>query len=271
MDDRTTPVFLAIDEALRHRAAVIFQAEAAGIKPETVGLQPLTLQELDALFQILARAAALYRAYDGPAPAGPRLNTWRQFLARAASLSGWAVVQHGLACAREGVPIAGSARSVQDGFEYVWQLFATWPDYNPRTVDEPQIVARLAGGIGQALVIPTEKSREDLQRIFRELAEAGYIDGTAPDAEADFLAVFDASATRQGRITWTRLARNKKDLNKRSICDFLLLFGIDETTDTIRAYCRAIFGVEIDDTGISRARKYHSAERFALKTIIDGP
>ncbi len=267
MDDRTTPVFLAIDEALRHRAAVIFQAEAAGIKPETVGLQPLTLQELDALFQILARAAALYRAYDGPAPAGPRLNTWRQFLARAASLSGWAVVQHGLACAREGVPIAGRARSVQDGFEYVWQLFATWPDYNPRTVDEPQIVARLSAGIGQALVIPTEKSREDLQGIFRELVETGYIDGDTPDAEADFLAVFDAAAGRQGRITWTRRGKNK-DLNKRSICDFLLLFGITDP-DTIRAYSRAVFGVEIDASTISRARSDGSAERFALKTIID--
>ena len=266
MDDRTTPVLLAIDEALRHRAAVIFQAEAAGIKPETVGLQPLTLQELDALFQILARAAALYRAYDGPAPTGPRLNTWRQFLARAASLSGWAVVQHSLACAREGVPIAGRARSVQDGFEYVWQLFATWPDYNPRTVDEPEIVARLAGGIGRALV-PTEKSREDLQRIFRELAEAGYIDGSAPDAEADFLAVFDAGAGRQGCITWTRRGKNKA-LNKRSICDFLLLFGITDT-DTIRAYSRAVFGVEIDDSTISRARSGGSVERFALKTIID--
>lgn len=267
MDDRTTPVFLAIDEALRHRAAVIFQAEAAGIKPETVGLQPLTLQELDALFQILARAAALYRAYDGPAPAGPRLNTWRQFLARAASLSSWAVVQHGLACAREGVPIAGRARSVQDGFEYVWQLFATWPDYNPRTVDEPQIVARLSAGIGQALVIPTEKSREDLQRIFRELAEAGYIDGSAPDAEADFLAVFDAGAGRQGCITWTRRGKNKA-LNKRSICDFLLLFGVEESA-AVQAYSRAVFGVEIDDSTISRARSDGSAERFALKTIID--
>lgn len=267
MDDRTTPVFLAIDEALRHRAAVIFQAEAAGVKPEAVGLQPLTLQELDALFQILARAAALYRAYDGPAPAGPRLNTWRQFLARAASLSGWAVIQHGLACAREGVPIAGRARSVQDGFEYVWQLFATWPDYNPRTVDEPEIVARLAGGIGQALIIPTAKSREDLQRIFRELVEAGYIDGDTPDAEADFLAVF-AAAGRQGRITWTRLARSKKGLNKRSICDFLLLFGITDP-DAIQAYSCAVFGVEIDDSAISRARSDGSAERFALKTIID--
>lgn len=267
MDDRTTPVFLAIDEALRHRAAVIFQAEAAGIKPETVGLQPLTLQELDALFQILARAAALYRAYDGPAPAGPRLNTWRQFLARAASLSGWAVVQHSLACAREGVPIAGRARSVQDGFEYVWQLFATWPDYNPRTVDEPQIVARLSAGIGQALVIPTEKSREDLQRIFRELAEAGYIDGSAPEAEADFLAVFDAGATRRGRITWTRRGKNKA-LNKRSICDFLLLFGVEESA-AVQAYSRAVFGEEIPGSTISRARTDGSSERFDLKTIID--
>lgn len=260
-----------MNEVLKHRAAVNFEAEVAGIKPETVGLPPMTLQDLDTLLLNLARAAVLYRAYDGPAPTGPRLNTWRQFRSRCASLSHWAFVQHGLACAREGVTIRGMARSVQDGFEYIWQLFATWPDYNPRTVDEPEIVARLAGGIGRALVIQTEKSQEDLQRIFEELVKDGYIDGDIPDAKADFLAVFDARATRQGHITWTRLARNKKDLNKRSICDFLLLFGIDEATDNIRAYCRAIFGVEIDDTGISRARKYHSAERFALKTIIDGP
>ena len=267
MDDRTTPVFVAIDEALRLRAAVYFQAEAAGVKPEAVGLPPLTRQDLEALFLTLARAAVLYRAYDGPAPAGPRLNTWRQFLARAASLSSWASVQYGLACALDGVPIAGRARAVLDGLEYVWQLFATWPDYNPRTVEEPEILASLAAGIGQALVIPTEKSREDLQRIFRELVEAGYIDGGNTDAEADFLAVFDAGGTRQGRITWTRLGMNKA-LNKRSICDFLLLFGIT-APDAIQAYSRAVFGVELNASTISRARTGGSAERFALKTIID--
>ena len=268
MNDRTTPIFVAMDEVLRHRAAVIFDAEAAGIKPGTVGLPPLTLEELDALLLSLARAAVLYRDYDGPAPTGPRLNTWRHFLARCASLSRWAWLQHGLACAREGVPIAGRARSVQDGFEYVWDLFATWPDYNPRTVDEPEIVARLARGIGQeVLVITTEKSQEDLQRIFRELVEAGYIDEGAPDAEADYLAVFDAAAKKQGHITWTKFGKSKA-LNKRSICVFLLLFGVEESV-AVKAYSRAVFGVDIPCSTISRARTVGSAERFNLKTIID--
>ena len=260
MNDRTTPIFVAMDEVLRHRAAVIFDAEGAGIKPGTVGLPPLTLEELDALLLSLARAAVLYRDYDGPAPTGPRLNTWRHFLARCASHSRWAWLQHGLACAREGVPIAGRARSVQDGFEYVWELFATWPDYNPRTVDEPEIVARLARGIGQeVLVITTEKSQEDLQRIFRELVEAGYIDGSAPEALADFLNAFDPAAEKQGRIAWIWADKRQGQPSPRHILDFVaqMAGGLDgiapEMCDRIAS---AIFGQAIARHVLSKFRTH---------------
>lgn len=258
MNDRTTPIFVAMDEVLRHRAAVIFDAEAAGIKPGTVGLPPLTLEELDALLLSLARAAVLYRDYDGPVPTGPRLNTWRHFLARCASLSRWAWLQHGLACAREGVPIAGRARSVQDGFEYVWELFATWPDYNPRTVDEPEIVARLARGIGQeVLVITTEKSQEDLQRIFRELVEAGYIDGNAPEALADFLNAFDPAAEKQGRIAWIWADKRQGQPSPRHILDFVaqMAGGLDGIApDMCDRIAPAIFGQAIARHVLSKFR-----------------
>lgn len=258
--DKQRPVFVAMDAAWRLRASVLFEMNLLKITPAEVSMQPVTRDDLRVLFGALARAAVLYRAYDGPEPSGDRRRTWDKYRGYCAAISDWAWSEFGLQCSLNGIAIAGEVRAISDGWAYMARLFRDWPEYDFTVGDEPAIVSKVAA----VCVIRTNKTPEDLRRIFSELVKDGYIADGACGALEDFMMVFDDMATEQGRIVWIKQGRNRQ-LNKAALCAFLNLFGIIDT-DKIQAFSRAIFGVDLNSSNVSR----DTAEHDRLKAIIDG-
>lgn len=127
--------------------------------------------------------------------------------------------------------------------------------------------AATGAGIGKPLyILQTSHNRQELARIYAALVDAGYIDGSAPDACGAFCRAFDPAADQQGRIAWIKKAKNHQ-LNKMAICDFLRLFGITER-EALKEYALAIFGVTLSKSTLTNSA-CGSTERGALRTIID--
>ena len=118
----------------------------------------------------------------------------------------------------------------------------------------PQITASKS----EPLCISTDKSRRELERIFRALVEARIIDGTAPGALADFLNSFSSQATQsQGRITWIKTAKNGK-VSPLQVLDFVAqVAGINtkitaaEDSNLLEAVS-VIFGLSISKQVLER-------------------
>ncbi len=187
-------------------------------------------------------------------------------------------------CIGKGLPIAGEIRLRLDSWDYMAYLFAGWPSRKGMPPQEPATIteatttrpveatsepvqAGTGAGKGKSLYyLDTAHNRQELASIFARLVEAGYIDGSAREALADFLNAFDPTAEKQGRITWVKKARSKQ-LNKMAICDFLRLYGITERED-LKEYALAIFGEVLSGSTISNSAG-GSIERDELRTIID--
>lgn len=249
----------AMDSALRDPAFVPLYYNPLGHK---TGLS-VTIADLERLFPQMAKAAHLFRLYEGPAPARDP-DGWRRMADKCAAICREASMQYYLLCASAGVVIGGAVRDRLDSWDYMANLFASWPAFSGCTAVEP---SSITAEIGKSLYsLQTSHNRQELARIYAALVDAGYIDGSAPDALADFLRAFDPAADRQGKITWIKAAKNH-GLNKMAICDFLRLFGITERED-LREYALAIFGVTLSKSTLTNSAG-GSTERDALRTIID--
>lgn len=98
--------------------------------------------------------------------------------------------------------------------------------------------------------LTTSKSQAEIKRIFHDLAAAGYIAGSTPEALPDFLNAFNQEPTApQGNITWKWTAKNGS-ISPAQILDFVVLmaggyyiFDFDNTA--IYPAVSAIFGVEV--------------------------
>lgn len=267
MEDRnnTRPVLAAMDEVRRSRAAVLFELDRQGTRPVDVGMASVSIDELNALFKSMARAAVLYRAYDGLEPSGRRLQVWNEYRGYCSGFAFWAQGEYIDQCSLNGWTIDGVRRATLDGFGYMGDLFRSWPLFDFTMGDEPAIITQAAARpVRKICVIHTDKTRNELERIFSELVEGGYIADGACGALEDFMMAFDDMATEQGRIVWIKQGKNRQ-LNKAALCAFLNLFGIIDN-DKIQAFSRAIFGVDLNSSNVSR----DSAERDRLKAIIDG-
>ncbi len=283
--------FYAMDEALRDPAAVSLEGRARALimvsKARANG-EEVTLQEFDTglpqpeyndlekLFPLMAKAAYLFRLYDGPAPA-LWTDNWQQAAARCSMVCKQASIRYVQTCANEHRVIGGDIRERLDSWLYMSNLFFIWPARDGSIKVEPPSITKAAqiqplkasteSGKGKPLYyLKTAYNKQQQAQIFTRLVEAGYIDGSAPDALQDFLNAFDPAASQQGRIAWIKRAKSR-DLNKMAICDFLRLFGVTKA-EGLEEYVRAIFGVSLS----GRTKSYSdlgSTERDALQTIID--
>ena len=262
----------AMDSALRDPAFVPLYYNPLGHK---TGLS-VTIADLERLFPQMAKAAHLFRLYEGPAPARDP-DGWRRIAGECAAVCREASMQYHLLCIDKGQVIGGPVRERLNAWDYMAVLFSSWPAFSGRTAAEPSSItaeaasepveAATGAGKGKPLYyLSAPQSGPDLACIFARLVDAGFIDGSAPDALADFQRAFDPAADRQGRITWIKAAKNH-GLNKMAICDFLRLFGITERED-LREYAIALFGVTLSKSTLTNSAG-GSTERDALRTIID--
>lgn len=262
----------AMDSALHDPAFVPLYYNPLGRK---TGLS-VTIADLERLFPQMAKAAHLFRLYEGPAPARDP-DGWRKIAGECAAVCREASMQYHLLCIDKGQVIGGPVRERLNAWDYMAVLFSSWPAFSGRTAAEPYSItaeaasepveASTGAGEGKPLYyLTTPQNGPDLVCFFAGLVEAGFIDGSAPDAQADFQRAFDPAAERQGRITWIKAAKNR-GINKMAICDFLHLFGITERED-LRKYALAIFGETLSKSTLTNCAG-GSAERDALRTIRD--
>ena len=141
-------------------------------------------------------------------------------------------MQYHLLCIDKGQVIGGRVRERLDTWGYMAALFSSWPALSGCTGAEPPSIAAEAtsepaeaatgAGIGKPLYsLPTSHNRQELARIYAALVDAGYIDGSAPDAARDFCNAFDPAADRQGRISWIWTDKRTKVVSARHILDFV--------------------------------------------------
>ena len=265
--------YRAMEDALCDSATVPLEYNPLGFN---TGLS-VTLEDLERLFSLMAKAAHLFRLHDGPAPEH-WADTWKGTVSKCAAVCRAASMEYLSLCINKGQPIAGDIRRRLDSWEYMAHLFASWPARSGCTSLEPSTIAA-AAGIHSAEADPEAKkeptlyhlnttlNQQELARIFTRLVKDGFIDGSAPDAQADFLNAFNPAAEKQGRITWKKKAKNH-GLNKMAICDFLHLFGITERED-LKEYANAIFGISISKSTLTNSAG-GSSEHDTLRTIIDG-
>lgn len=246
--------FYAMDAALRDPAAVPLYYNPLGYK---TGLS-VTTADLERLFPLMAEAAHLFRLHDGPAPEGWADN-WKGTASKCAAVCRAASTEYLSLCIGEGKPIAGEIRRRLDSWDYMANLFASWPARSGCTRREPSTIAEAAttkpveavteAGERKSLYhLNTAHNRQELARIFARLAAAGYIDGSAPEALADFLNAFDPAAEKQGRIAWIWPDKRSRTgrVSHRHILDFVAqmdggsLDGI--TPELYKRTAPAIFG-----------------------------
>lgn len=264
--------FIAMDEALRDPSTVPLKFNPQGFN---TGLS-VTQEDLERLFSLMAEAAHLFRMHDGPAPEH-WADTWKQAASECAAVCREASKKYLSLCIDNGQPIVGEIRERQGHWNYMADLFDTWPNRSGTIRFEPSSITEAAaseavevhedpGNEKHLLYIPTSYNQTELHRIFASLKKGGFIDGRAPASEQDFLNAFDPKAKQQGRIIWKKVAKSRT-LNKMAICDFLRLLGIKGRED-LREYASAIFGVAIGKSTLTNCVG-GSAEREALQTIID--
>ena len=120
---------------------------------------------------------------------------------------------------------------------------------------------RKLAGIPGYIFINTPKTTAQLKRIYNGLAAAGYV---ARDTWPAFFRCFDSMATQPGQIMWKRMGKNRHP-NKRAMCDFLSLFGVER--NQWAEYVRALFNESISPAAISNAGG--SSCYGELKAIIE--
>ena len=264
--------FYAMDLALRDPSVVPLEFNQQGYK---TGLSA-SLADLERLFSLMAKAAHLFRQHDGPAPAHWS-NTWNRTAARCAAVCREAREQYTMLCVQSSPNLGHEWRQRDADWHYLVALFSSWPDRcGAIGPDEPTSIAK-AAGIGPVEVasgsventegakvadslyhLKTAYNRQQLARIFDRLVAAGYIDGSAPEALADFLNAFDPAAEKQGRISWIWADKRNKDGNvsPRHIVDFVaqMTVGIPHaiTPEMRKKVIPAVFGLEIKSDILSK-------------------
>ena len=250
--------FYAMDAALRDPVAVPLEYNPQGYN---TGLS-VTLADLERLFPLMATAAHLFRLYDGPAPAH-WADTWKRAATRCAAVCREASTEYLALCIVKGQTIGGERRERLESWGYMAALFSSWPARSGCVgAAEPPNITEAAGirpveastgaGIGKPLYyLKTAYKGPQLARIFARLVEAGYIDGSAPDAYRAFLNAFDPAADQQGRISWIWTDKRQKRPAPRHILDFVAQMDGSATLDGITPeMCKkaapAIFGRRID-------------------------
>lgn len=136
---------------------------------------------------------------------------------------------------------------------------------------ESLIKLRKLAGIPEYIYINTQLSTAQLKGIYNSLTAQGFV---ARDTWPAFYNCFDPLALSQGRIYWKIKGKNKLP-NKRSMCEFLELFGIDNKKWA--EYVRALFHEDISPAAVSYAhhthpikhRNPHSVCYNELKAIIE--
>lgn len=110
--------------------------------------------------------------------------------------------------------------------------------------------------------IPTDLSEQQLKALLERLKSNGFI---APEqTEEDFLNAFNPNATKQGKIKWIKLARNKVISSKQIVhfCNLMAggkWFGQQQNTFVIELLS-AVFDIYTDNKRISSIRNEGSAE-----------
>ena len=256
---------LAMDRALRLPASIAL--EYAALRVET-GLPRPTVEDLEGLFQAMAKAAHLYRLHDGPAPARDP-DGWRRTAARCGAVCREASMQYHLLCIDKGQVIGGPVRERLNAWDYMAALFSSWPALSGCTgaAEPPSIAAEATSepaeaatgaGIGKPLYsLQTSHNRQELARIYAALVDAGYIDGSAPDACGAFCRAFDPAADQQGRIAWAWTDKRTGRVSPRQILDFVaqMAGGLDGIThDMCDRIAPAIFGQAITRPVLSKFR-----------------
>ena len=179
-------------------------------------------------------------------------------------------------CIDKGQVIGGPVRERLNAWDYMAALFVTWPDRSGcigRT--EPASITAAAGiepeeaasepaeaatgaGIGKPLYsLQTSHNRQELARIYAALVDAGYIDGSAPDACGDFCRAFDPAADQQGRIAWAWTDKHIGKVSPRQILDFVaqMAGGLDGIAPNMcDRIAPAIFGQAIARDVLSKFR-----------------
>lgn len=144
------------------------------------------------------------------------------------------------------------------------------------------------------IYIDTEKSKEDLSRIFEEMVERGYLSSgfvgveyhawiglrrkrkTASAADREkakekarrqFLDIFDSECGRVGSAYWDKRRPNGHESNA-SLVDFLRIAGVKR--EYIMQVAQALFHIELSKTTLSTYTRENSAYHEELQQIWDG-
>lgn len=117
---------------------------------------------------------------------------------------------------------------------------------------------RKLAGLPDFIYIETPKTTAQLKAIYNKLVAGGYI---AQDTWRDFFRCFDSLAISAGRIYWKKRGKNKQP-NKRAMCDFLLLFGVDKRQWA--EYVRILFQEDISPAAVSYAHHTHPIKHKTL-------
>ena len=211
--------YRAMKDALCDSATVPLEYNPLGFN---TGLS-VTLEDLERLFSLMAKAAHLFRLHDGPAPEH-WADDWKWTVSKCAAVCRAASMEYYSLCINKGQPIAGDIRRRLDSWNYMAHLFASWPARTGLSPREPSTIAEAVkeAGEGKHLYhLNTAHNRQELARIFTRLAKAGYIDNSAPEALADFLNAFDPAAEKQGRIVWKWPDKRQGKPIPRHILDFV--------------------------------------------------
>ncbi len=101
----------------------------------------------------------------------------------------------------------------------------------------------------------TNKSREELDRIFHALVEHKYISGAAPESLQNFCNAFDADGEKpQGEIKWIWTAKNTQ-VSPAQILDFVFIMAgaeMDQADKKVFTAVERIFNITISDSARSR-------------------
>lgn len=104
----------------------------------------------------------------------------------------------------------------------------------------------------------TNKSREELTRIFNALVKHKFISGAAPESLQNFCNAFDSDGEKpQGVINWIWTAKRNKQVSPAQILDFVYIMAGAEMNQADRNVFTAverIFNITISDSARSRSK-----------------
>ena len=104
----------------------------------------VTLEDLERLFRVMTEAAARFRLYDGPAPEH-WADTWKRAVSRCATVCRKASTEYLSLCIDKDKTVGGEIRVRPDAWNYMTNLFDTWPARDGTIRTEPPLVTEAVG------------------------------------------------------------------------------------------------------------------------------